>query len=201
MNKFVKISILICIVLLALIIFRYTQEEFTPSEQEIAAVRNASTLTAPELAEVIDDEDAISIAVRGIILTQGESGEETWRLNATSASFDQESGKLTINQPRVTYYLRSQNSELLIQSRIGRLNQAENEVEMWDDVRVDESDNILTTSKAIYNGNNNVITLPEPLDFFNPQFLGSANEANWDLATNVLSAIGNVRVTIISDKD
>ncbi len=198
MNKFVKISIAICIILLVLILFRHAQEESGYSGPKPSD--NASLPENQELGDLVGEEKAINIAVRGIILTQGEKGEETWRLNATSASFDQTSGKLIINQPRVTYFLKGKNSELLIQSRVGRLNQAESEVEMWDNVRLDESENVLTTSKAIYNGNTSMLNLPEPVEFFNPQFAGSANQADWDLNTHVLSANGKVHVIILSSK-
>ena len=198
MNKFVKISIAICIILLVLILFRHAQEE--PGYSGPKPPDNASLPENQELGDLVGEDKAINVAVRGIILTQGEKGEETWRLNATSASFDQASGKLIINQPRVTYFLKGKNSELLIQSRVGRLNQAESEVEMWDNVRLDESENVLTTSKAIYNGNTSMLNLPEPVEFFNPQFAGSANQADWNLNTHVLSANGNVRVIILSSK-
>ncbi len=198
MNKFVKISIAICIILLVLILFRHAQEESGYSAPKPSD--NASLPENQELGDLVGEDEAINIAVRGIILTQGEKGEETWRLNATSASFDQASGKLLIHQPRVTYFLKGKNSELLIQSRVGRLNQAESEVEMWDNVRLDESENVLTTSKAIYNGNTSMLNLPEPVEFFNPQFAGSANQADWDLNTHVLSANGKVHVIILSSK-
>ena len=198
MNKFVKISIAICIILLVLVLFRHAQEESGYSAPK--PLDNASLPENQELDELIGDDKAINIAVRGIILTQGEKGEETWRLNATSASFDQASGKLIINQPRVTYFLKGKNSELLIQSRVGRLNQADSEVEMWDNVRLDEAENVLTTSRAIYNGNTSMLNLPEPVEFFNPQFAGSANQADWDLNTHVLSANGKVHVIILSSK-
>lgn len=200
MNKTIKITIFICIILLGLIIFRHTQEGVTPSPQELELGQNGSTFVDPELAEVIE-EDAVNIAMRGVTLTQGESGEETWLLNATSASLDQDSGKITIVQPRVTYFLKNKDADLFIQARLGRLDQAESHVEMWDDVRVDESDNILTTSRAIYNGNTHILTLPEALEFFNPQFTGSSNQAEWNLNTNVLTAKGNVRVNISSKKE
>ena len=201
MNKFVKISIAICIILFVLILFRHAQEEAGYSGLNSELPGNATSLQEnQELGDLAGEDEAINIAVRGIILTQGEQGEETWRLNATSASFDQASGKLLINQPRVTYFLKGTSSELLIQSRIGRLNQAESEVEMWDNVRLDESDNVLTTSRAIYNGNTSMLNLPEPVEFFNPQFTGSANQADWDLNTHVLSANGDVHVVILSRK-
>lgn len=200
MNKFVKISIAICVILFVLILFRHAQEEPGYSGLNSEPPGNASLQKNQDSGDLIGEDEAINIAVRGIILTQGEKGEETWRLNATSASFDQASGKLIINQPRVTYFLKGKSSELLIQSRIGRLNQAESEVEMWDNVRLDESDNVLTTSRAIYNGNTSMLKLPEPVEFFNPQFTGSANQADWDLNTHVLSANGDVHVVILSRK-
>ena len=200
MNKFVKISIAICVILFVLILFRHAQEEQGYSGLNSEPQGNASLQENQELGDLVGEDKAINIAVRGIILTQGEKGEETWRLNATSASFDQASGKLIIHQPRVTYFLKGKNSELLIQSRVGRLNQADSEVEMWDNVRLDEAENVLTTSKAIYNGNTSMLNLPEPVEFFNPQFAGSANQADWNLNTQVLSANGNVHVIILSSK-
>lgn len=200
MNKSIKITIVICIILLALILFRYAQEKATPSSQKFAVGQNATILVDTEFAEITENEEAINIAMRGITLTQGESGEKTWLLNATSASFDQDSGTIKINQPRVTYLLKNQKSNLLIKSRVGRLDQAKNQVEMWSEVRVDESNNVLTTSRAIYNAKTHILTLPEALEFFNPEFTGSSNQAQWDLNTNILTANGNVRVTIIGKK-
>ena len=197
MNKFIKICILICIVLLGLIGFRYLKESTTPTNQEREQARNATVLD-PELAALTDQEDAINIAVKGINLTQGESGEESWRLNAGSASFDQESGKITISRPRITYFLKNNETDLFIESRIGRLDQTESLVEMWDNVQVDEADNRLTSSRAVYHGKTHIIVLPEPLLFNNPQFTGSADQAEWDLNANIITAAGNVKVTILS---
>ncbi|MBQ4132848.1 MAG: LPS export ABC transporter periplasmic protein LptC [Desulfovibrionaceae bacterium] len=198
MNKFVKICIVVCIVLLGMIAFRHMQESASPEDIEQEQARDA-TILDPDLAEITTQEDAINIAVKGINLTQGESGEESWRLNASSASFDQESGKVIISRPKITYFLKEE-SKLYIESRLGRLDQTESLVEMWDDVQVDEADNHLTSSRAVYNGKTHIIVLPEPLNFNNPQFSGSASQADWDLNSNVITASGNVQVRIAGEK-
>lgn len=199
MNKFIKICIIICLILLLLIAFRYTRETASPADPEQEAAKNA-TLMDLELAEITEQQDAINIAVKGINLTQGESGEESWRLSAKSATLDQESGKINIISPDIIYFLKSQESKLLITSRLGKLDQAESYVELWDDVQIEESDNKLTSSKAVYNGKMHTVILPSPLQLLNPQFSGSADQAEWDLKSNVITASGNVQVTILSPR-
>ena len=168
-----------------------------------AQTKNNSTSPAQNEIEITDSGDAgdaVSIAVKGISLTQGEGGQETWRLNATSAKMDQESGVVSVQAPNITYFLKNNKQELHIKSKQGTIEQNQSIVELWGDVRVDEADNLLTTSKALYEGGTHILTLPEPLDFFNPMFLGKANSANWDLNTNIFKASGDINVTIISQK-
>ena len=170
-----------------------------PYAAAYAQTENNSTAPQNEI-EISNSGEAVSIAVKGISLTQGEGGAETWRLNATSAKMDQESGIVSVQSPNITYFLKDNNREMHIKSRQGSIEQSQSIVELWGDVRVDEADNLLTTSKAQYEGATHILTLPEPLEFFNPMFVGKANSANWDLNSNIFKASGNINVTIISQK-
>lgn len=201
MKNLAKIAVAICFILIILVFFHYTQEDpATTSSIDISSMLTEnSTVDEENLSEeLIDDAEAISVAVRGIVLTQGEKGEEAWRLNATAASMDQENGQVSINQPHITYYLKRENRILTIKSHKGFLNQADSIIELKDEVRVEEAENILTTNEAIYDGNGHMLDLPKPLEFFNPMFTGSANTANWDLNNDIINAAGNINVTIIS---
>lgn len=172
----------------------YTVTHAQTGSNSTSPPQNQIEISTPE------DGEAVSISVKGISLTQGEGGAETWRLNATSANLDQETGVVSVQAPNITYFLKGDKREMHIKSTQGTIEQSQSLVQLWGDVRVDEADNLLTTSKAQYEGTTNILTLPEPLDFFNPMFVGKANSAKWDLNSNIFTASGAIKVTIISQK-
>lgn len=193
MKIFFRVTLGICIVLIVLIFWRYTKET------EIETVYNANT-TEPLGEEILEDDSAVRIAVKGIVLTQGESGLESWRLNATSASVDQESGLVSVISPRITYFFKDQPKNLYIDSEKGAVQQSKNIVTLTGKVKVVQDDNLLLTNKAVYDGNSRVLNLPEALEFFNPMFTGSASTAAWNVDSNVLTATDQVNVKILSKK-
>ena len=178
----------------------YAQIVANSTSDSTVGSSGGSTANSQPQIEASGEQEAVSISVKGIILTQGESGAETWRMNATAANMDQETGLVSVKNPRITYFLKNNNREMHIQSQHGTVEQSQSQVELWGEVRVDEAENLLTTSRAQYDGGTQVLTLPEALEFFNPMFLGSASSANWNLNTNILNASGAINVTISSKK-
>lgn len=193
MRIFFRVTLGICIVLIVLIFWRYTKET------EFENVYNA-TGTEPLGEEILKDDDAVRIAVKGIVLTQGEGGLESWRLNATSASVDQENGLVSVTSPKITYFFKDQPKNLYIDSEKGVVQQSKNIVTLEGNVKVVQDDNLLLTSKAVYDGNSRTLNLPEALEFFNPMFAGSANTATWNVDNNILTATDQVNVKILSKK-
>lgn len=139
-------------------------------------------------------EDLANIVFKMFSLTQGEGGLEAWRLKAEVASVRKDSGIIHVEAPKITYFTRPDNQEVRVSASQGVVDQGERNMELWPDVVVVKDNNILKTTKLVYRGAEHALFFPEELIVESDSVLARADQATWNLETNVFEAWGGVSI-------
>ena len=139
-------------------------------------------------------EDVANIVFNMFSLTQGEGGLEAWRLKAEVASVSKESGIIHVEKPRITYFTRPDNQEVVVTASQGVVDQGERNMELWPDVVVVKDNNTLKTTKLVYRGAEHSLFFPEELIVESESMLARADEAVWRLEANTFEAWGGVAI-------
>ena len=141
-----------------------------------------------------NQEDLANIVFKTFSLTQGEGGLEAWRLKAEVASVRKDSGLIHVEAPKITYFTRPDNQEVQVSAAQGLVDQGERNMELWPDVMVVKDGNTLKTTKMVYNGAEHRLLFPDELVVESKEILGTAQEASWNLKTNIFKAWGGVSI-------
>ena len=141
-----------------------------------------------------NQEDLANIVFKTFSLTQGEGGLEAWRLKAEVASVRKDSGLIHVEAPKITYFTRPDNQEVQVSAAQGLVDQGERNMELWPDVMVVKDGNTLKTTKMVYNGAEHRLLFPDELIVESKEILGTAQEASWNLKTNVFEDWGGVTI-------
>ncbi len=141
-----------------------------------------------------DQEDLANIVFKTFSLTQGEGGLEAWRLKAEVASVRKDSGLIHVEAPKITYFTRPDNQEVQVSASQGVVNQGERNMELWPDVVVVKDSDTLKTTKMVYRGAEHSLFFPDEIVVESEDILAKADEASWNLKTNVFEAWGGVSI-------
>ncbi len=139
-------------------------------------------------------ESAVDLSLRGVELTQGEQGEEVWKLKARGAWYEQAGGVIQVSQPEIIYYLRSDRSELLVRSSRGVVSQQDRLARLWENVEIERNGGSIRSDLLIYNGTDHTLNMPGEARFDGPDLYGTASGVTVYLNDNVLRAEGGVDV-------
>lgn len=143
-------------------------------------------------------KEAIDLAVRGVRLSQGEAGHESWTLDADWATLRQETGLVQVNSPFVRYALgdpgKSPPRQVEVRSESGRLEENNTLLTMEGSVRAEYQDEVLTGPVATFRNDARVLVFPDGASLDGPTLAGSAGILRWNLATNILDGEGGVDV-------
>lgn len=139
-------------------------------------------------------EDVANIVFKMFSLTQGEGGLEAWRLKAEVASVRKDSGVIHVEKPKITYFTRPDNQEVVVTASQGVVDQGERNMELWPDVVVVKDNNTLKTTKLVYRGSEHTLFFPDELIVESETMIGRADEAVWRLKANTFEAWGGVAI-------
>lgn len=139
-------------------------------------------------------EDVANIVFKMFSLTQGEGGLEAWRLKAEVASVRKDSGIIHVEKPKITYFTRPDNQEVVVTASQGVVDQGERNMELWPDVVVVKDNNTLKTTKLVYRGAEHTLFFPDELIVESETMIARADEAVWRLEANTFEAWGGVAI-------
>ncbi len=138
--------------------------------------------------------DSVSLALKAITLSQGEKGLEIWRLKASWAGMAQKDGLISVEKPRLVYYMPPDNQELHVDADTGDIDQKNQILRFVGHVSATLEDRSLTGGLLVYNGADKTMTFPEGASFHNPDMSGSANRVVWRMEDRVVEAEGDIQI-------
>jgi LPS export ABC transporter protein LptC len=157
-----------------------------------AAKRDNSGPAAPEDSQgSAGNQSALDLALKAIILSQGEGGFERWRLKAEWANMQKRDDIIFLIKPRLTYFMEDGNV-IYIQSDGGNVEQQKQMLRFIDNVRATRDDKILTGKLLVYNGTAKTMTMPESAELTAAEVWGSANHLVWFIDTKRIETRGDV---------
>ncbi len=149
-------------------------------------------------------KNSVDLAVRGITLSQGSRGSKSFDLNADWATLNLETGSITVRDPEIRYFLRSDNGENLREvhavSLFGRTENDNQHIFMEGDVKVTQQENTLSGSTAVFRNEERTLTFTEGAELDGPELSGHTALLQWNLDTNILTGTGGVRMRWVPRK-
>ena len=145
----------------------------------------------------LSPEQAMDLTLKGVNLSQGKEGQESWKLKAASAQYAQEEGIIQLHKPEITYYLPPDREIVVVTSVRGEMEQKQNNAKLWEDVIVTRAGGQIRSEQLFYTGKTNSLSIPDKARFNGPDMFGTAHDVVWDLTTNILTAERDVDVTLL----
>ncbi len=142
------------------------------------------------------NEELANLVFKAFSLTQGEAGLEAWRLKAEVASIRQESGVIFLDQPKITYFTRPDNEEMMVTAPEGVVDQGKQTMELWPEVDVFAPQGELHTSRMNYVGEEHTLYFPEEVQVTSKGMSARFGEASWNLNANVFTGLQGVVVRL-----
>lgn len=163
----------------------------------------ADVVRSADLNKLLTDppevvKNSVDLAVRGIQLSQGGQGSKSFDLDADWATLNQETGSITVQDPNIRYFLRSENNEkpreVHAVSLLGRVEDGNQHISMEGDVKATQEEKTLTGRIAVFRNEERTLTFPEGAELDGPELSGHTAVLQWNLDTNILTGTGGVRM-------
>lgn len=163
------------------------------TSQSINALKDV--VRSSDLDRLLSDPPAevkssVDLAIRDIMLTQGQEGRKSFDLKADWATLNQDSGTVTVREPDIVYMLdgdkKGQPRTVHATSKIGRVEDGNQKVSMSENVRAQHEESVLTGDLAIFVNQINTLTFPGGAKLTTPDLSGSCARLTWDLNTNII---------------
>ncbi|MDR0826331.1 MAG: LPS export ABC transporter periplasmic protein LptC [Desulfovibrio sp.] len=192
---FFALFVLCCLVTFAVLMFWSDKND---SAQDVADKTAEKNL---EGAVRTDDDSALNLDIKTLLLSQGEGGLELWRLNAEWAKLLKENGLIIVDEPRLVYFMKDRDKILNVRSRKGDIEQKTQVIRFIDSVRVTQDEKTFTGGLLVYNGTQKTMTFPDGCDFTDTGMQARANSFIWFIDQKRITAKGDVAVDFISSGD
>lgn len=184
----------ILVVVLALLIVAGLVVWFYTPVGRMVSFATSVALGTEKTLEGEDANEAVTIAMKALSLSQGEQGFESWRLKANVASLKQDSGIIIAEYPNITYFRNENGKPVYVTAHFGEIDQEKQVMTLWDNVHITTDGKTLISSRMQYDDRKRVLTMPEPIKITTEDLVGTAKTASMDLASNVIEAHGDVIV-------
>lgn len=139
-----------------------------------------------------NDDNTFDLALKTILLSQGEGGFELWRLKAEWANIQKKDDIIFLLEPRLTYFLREDGKTIHVHSVKGEAEQKKQILRFIDQVRVTQEDKILTGDLLVYNGTQKTMTMAEGAALSTTGMEGKADHVIWHIDERRIESIGDV---------
>ncbi|MDR2504353.1 MAG: LPS export ABC transporter periplasmic protein LptC [Deltaproteobacteria bacterium] len=148
------------------------------------------------------EKDPALMEIIGVDMRHGEKGKELWRLKADAAVMSRHDGGIVAQNPFLAYYYkdgglsasRDKSGVIVVRSESGDINQRDNRIAFIGQVRVSREQDLLETSRIVYEGKESRLICPQPSQISRPGLRGTADEMMVNLEDNTWHARKNVRV-------
>jgi lipopolysaccharide export system protein LptC len=141
-----------------------------------------------------DEEAALNLDIKTVLLSQGEGGIELWRLKANWAKLLKHDDLIMVEAPDLTYFMKEGGKTLLISSKTGDIEQHSRIIRFMNDVRVTQDDKLFTGDLLVYNGTRKSMLFPNGVDFSDVGINARADSLIWFIDQKFITAMGNVSV-------
>lgn len=142
----------------------------------------------------------VDLLLKTMEITQGEKGLRLWRLETTWANMDKEDGLITVQKPRLVYYMPPDNKELVVTSEHGDVDQTAGILRFVSNVNATFEGRTVTGNLLVYNGTSRSMTFPDGGRFTGAGMQGSADKVVWQMGKNEIEAESNVHVIFESGR-
>lgn len=200
------------------------------SNEHVNTVRDVFNTTQPKSSmsniylKGIPDytDDAITLALRNISISQGKEGKESWRLQAEWATLRQSSAVMRVHKPYLQYqltnskkstqkkssknnklsslankgqYNKNNANTLIIHSQNGFVFDNNTKIRLIQKVQAKNQSNQINSDILDYNDTTNMAIFSESPIFSGEDVTGKALELSWDLNNNRITGKGGVEFT------
>ena len=171
------------------------------TRQALEALENV--VRSADLNKLLSDppeevKNTVDLAVRGIMLSQGNEGRKSFDLKADWATLNQASGAITVRDPDIHYMLENAGGGearvIRATSDVGRVEDGNQKVSMSGKVHATYEENVLTGDLAVFLNTSRTLTFPDGAALDGPTLSGTATRLVWDLNTNILTGDQGVRM-------
>jgi hypothetical protein len=171
---------------------------------ECLLAEHASSLNSTALNSIQsiseDEQSPLGLTIKDLNLSQGEGGVELWRLKAEEATMLENTGKIIVQQPSLTYYTSEKDKIFFVTSNRGIVDQKEQILSFIDNVQIRQGDKSILSNLLVYNGTVKSMTFPHGGNFRDKGVSGSASFLVWDLPYAIIKAEGEVFVNFLSSE-
>lgn len=161
----------------------------------LAAVGGWSIYQAKQAVEqavkALGDVD-VDVSMQGVELSRGADGHAEWRLAADGAKYAQDSGIVTVERPRIIYYLSDGSGEIAVNATSGEVDQVSGGARLWPDVDIVSGPNRVTAERLNYDSAKRAVELVGSVRLVRPGMTLVAPKVTIDLNTNDINAEGGV---------
>jgi LPS export ABC transporter protein LptC len=135
------------------------------------------------------------VSVKGLTLSQGKEGKLSWTLEAESAEYMQEQGRVRVKSPRIVYFSERANAtrqEVRVSAPQGEVSQEREEADLGPQVRVESGGGVVWADALHYSGKEKIIRLTGHVRVERQDMQLNATEMVVDLKSNEVRALGGV---------
>ena len=145
----------------------------------------------------VPEDVEVDLSLQGVRISQGSEGRRSWSLQAKSARFDEDSGMLSLEEPRVTYQGKAGDAPVFVQAPKGEVSQEENTARMWPRVQAEYQEYTVTAEQLDYVGKKDLITFTGDVVMAGENSVIRAPEASILLEEDVMTATGGVEAVML----
>lgn len=149
----------------------------------------------------VSPEEGMDLSLKGIELSQGEQGEELWRLKAQTAFYVQEEDVVQLGSPEITYFLQPEMQKIFIQANKGVIDQKSQKARLLGDVVIQRQQGTIRCDLVIFDGNAKKLTMPGSVTFDETDLVGTATDVVWSLEENIIHADKNVSMNVFVQQE
>nr|WP_321257328.1 LPS export ABC transporter periplasmic protein LptC [uncultured Pseudodesulfovibrio sp.] len=150
------------------------------------SVQKSSSKSRKRLLEEAD------VTAEDIELVQGKQGYLAWKLLAKTAKYNQEQGLIGVERPQLTAYFGEDRKEVYVRADRGEVDQANDNLTMYDGVSGRFGDLALDAQQLDYVGAIDKVYLKGGVTIRRPDMTVQAKALEIDLVTRQLVAAGGV---------
>jgi LPS export ABC transporter protein LptC len=136
------------------------------------------------------------VSAEDIELVQGKEGSMNWKLLAKSAKYNQELGIIAVDFPQLTAYFGDDRQEVYVQADRGEVDQANDNLSLYDGVSGRFGDMALDAQHLDYVGAIGKVYLKGGVTVRRPDMTVQAKALEIDLVTRQMVAAGGVEALL-----
>ncbi len=175
-------------------------KELAEETRQNSNVESSEAKIREEIAEKVDEAavEDIGLVLQNILLSQGEDGNELWRLNASYASISTEEDKTSVEKPVVQYTLGdpAEKDYIDVTADTGHITEKQRFLLLEGNVEVRRADQYIKAPMMRYDAQERLMIFPEGAHVESPNGEGFAKYLTWHLDKNILQAKNRVDIVI-----